>query len=267
MTRFDYSDVTKRLGVAGVRGGLINVDNQLHPWHGLISVEKRSEEDAGDYVYIDGVRVSVTPRRHQPSFSISAFTYPKVIDECLGYSVTNGGLVTNTNVQKTCDIVWITDFIDAMGNTYPQVNFVYNAILSLPSVTNTTTSDNIQLETFRFDIQSLPTYLEGFGYQTDIKVDGRYALADAMKILDGWLYGTEQRNPRLPQIQELLRITTDQTTFNIVEQAIDDMYYLVVGGQVRGNTAEGVYKIQDYSRLVETTKHGIYEMKENVGIQ
>lgn len=262
MVRLLFNQPTNRFGTSGLHNGVIHVNGRTHVWDGLISVNETNTESERGYIYIDGVRVNVAPRNIEQTYSIDAFSYPRVVEECFGSTITTGGAILSGNLPKMCNIAWMTDIYDAAGNKFPQYHLLFNALLSVPSLAHSTTSGSNTIETFKFDVQSLPVIVTGYTPQSKVTIDGRYASDSVLEIVDSWLFGSKTANAIWPTLKDILRVTTENTAFDIgTETRTPGVYTLVDGSMIRGSTANGVFKILDTSKLVETSTPGVYEMR------
>lgn len=262
MARIIFGEPSGRLFSSGVHNGIISISGRNYPWNGLISVEKSNLGNNNQYNYLDSARVSVSSSASDVAYSINAYYYPTAVEEVIGLVTTSGGAQYSTNRQKLCNIAWMTNIESSSGEKFKRYHLLYNALLSLPSVKHQTNSDNLNVETFSFDVKTLSLSLKGQTVNSEIVIDGRYASENTMRIIDTWLYGGVRINPKWPTINDILRVTTSDTTFDIgSEHQNSGTFNLISGETTKGSTSDGLYSIINTNVVVETTNKGIYEKR------
>lgn len=262
MARIIFGEPSGRLFFSGVYNGIINMSGRNYPWNGLISVEKTNLGNNNHYNYLDSSRVSVSSSAPDVSYSVKAYYYPTAVEEAIGLVTTSGGAQYSTNRQKLCNIAWMTNVESSSGEKFKRYHLLYNVLLSLPSIRHETDSNNLIVETFSFDVKTLSLSLNGQTVNSEIVIDGRYASENTMRIIDLWLYGGDRINPKWPTINDVLRVTTSDTTFNISsEYQNSGTFNLIPGEAIKGNTSDGLYSIVNKNVVVETTNTGVYEKR------
>lgn len=201
MARLIWEDRPYEIGVD--RGVYYPPGGQGVAWNGLVSVEESSSE-SGDARYQDGVRLS--SKRVNGSFgaTIEAFTYPPSFDEHLGLY---DGLISRRR-QGTFDFSYRV----ATEKGY-KIHLVYNATAA-PSSKDYKHDD---VSTFSWDITTKPIFIEDAAPSAHLVVDAGLAYSQTISDLEAVLYGSDEFDPRMPTVEEVLLIFEANALLKVYE--------------------------------------------------
>lgn len=258
MVSIKFDDYQERLGEHGVNRCVVRYKSTSYPWNGIIGITEERVVKQPTYVYFDGRKINSRPLSIDRNYTIDCFTYPDIVEELLGVQTTKYGLTVDNQERKKFDLLWSSNLIDGVGNSYKKLNFLYNAYFLPPDVNYQTDSTNIQLQTFKLPLEVYPTDFGVYGDQYKVVIDERKTPKDLFDLLEKNLYGTEKTDPVWYSPEALLRLYSDQNYKVGSETNVNGIYNIVSGNSFRGSTSEGLFTYIPNQELSETSTNGLY---------
>lgn len=205
MTVLEWDKVGERFYETGLdRGVLFTRDGLAYAWNGLTNVSENSESEVKSY-WMDGVKYL---DRHIPgsySAKLEAFTYPDVLDDLTGTANYVPGVYLHDQRAQIFHLSYRT----GVGNDLSQelgykLHIIYN-VMAVPSgAAFDTIGENVDPGKFSWDLTGTPPAIFGARPTSHIHLDSRYIDPDLLAEIETTLYGTEESNPALPPIADLL---------------------------------------------------------------
>lgn len=214
MTRMIWSEPDKRFFETGLDRGVLYLqpDNpesspRGYPWNGLTSVDENGAESATAY-YIDGRPFLFLPKRKEYTATLTAYTYPDEFMKVMGtQEVTNAdGIFLDSQTGLQFGLSYRTrvgNAINGIDHGY-KIHLVYNASVSPQGRSYATLSSTVSPSEFSWDIQAVPTRIEGYHASAHITIDTRFIDQDKLEQIETILYGDEDNSPYMPGAQELI---------------------------------------------------------------
>lgn len=190
MTRLIWGDEQALIFEQGVSHGVYypKVGPGL-AWNGLVAVSSSEEGTEVLPLYLDGEKVANYQSLGTHSGSIEAFTIPPIFfdkpeDEPFGFS-----------------------YRVKLGKSY-LIHLVYNAEVSPPERTFQTLSEKPLLSNFVWDFTTKPESVPGFKPSSHFVIFVADLFDENSTSIHDILYGTNESDPRLPTINELIAAHT-----------------------------------------------------------
>lgn len=193
---------------AGVDRGVLYVgDNAGVPWNGLIRVTETPIGGEARPFYIDGIMYTIESYQEQFSATIEAYSYPKEFGPCEGAPLTEHGFVLYQQEKSEFGLTYRTligSDTNELGKDY-KLHLVYNALAEPTDAGYYTIGKTAEPATFMWTIYTTPQTLNSnFKPMSHVTIDSTEIDPDILVSIENFLYGTADREPRLPTIAELM---------------------------------------------------------------
>lgn len=268
MAKLNWNSIGERLFEAGVdRGVLYLEDNRGVAWNGLISVSEKPSGTTVRPYYLDGVKYLNVAERKEYGGTIQAFTYPEEFNQYDGWWALESGLGMDEQPRKAFNFTYRTGIgNDTQGVDHGyKIHVIYNA-LAVPSARQyNTASDRSKPVTFAWDFTTTPQRVVSQNIQlplSHVTIDSRKTNPTQLKLIEEMLYGTVEKDPELPSLQELVALFENPTDSLIIEaNYVTGLSRLIestsIYGDLRGRLLDGILGLGDQSRLMETATPGL----------
>lgn len=221
MSRLKWDRTGERLYETGTSKGVLFVqdDDGVYgegvAWNGLVSVKQNNDGAEPNDLYADNIKYLSMMSAENHKGSIDAYTYPEEFEECDGSSAVNPGVFVGQQTRVPFGLVYSTIVgNDTQGNTYGEkMHFVYNAKVSPSERSYETVNEDPDAITFSWEYTTTPEDLSELGLDPSagVTVSKKEVGEDIYKKLQDEVYGTEENEPRLPSIEEVISLTKPTT--------------------------------------------------------
>lgn len=208
MTALQWDQVGERRFETGIdRGVLYTLDGVVVPWNGLVSISENKSREVKSY-YLDGIKYL---DHHVPgdyAAKLGAYTYPDEIDELLGESSYAPGVVLHDQRTQLFHLSYRTregNDTDGIDAGY-KIHIVWNIIAVPSDVSFNTLGDNPSPGLFEWNLSGTPSQMFGIRPTNHISLHSRNIDPEVLVDLEALLYGTEESDPNLPSLVDLLAL-------------------------------------------------------------
>lgn len=206
MAKLEWGKVEDRTFEAGVeRGVLYPLAGPGVAWNGITEVAEKTSREVKSY-YLDGIKFL---DHHVPgayAAKLSAYTYPEELEKILGVHEWIPGVRIHDQRAGMFHLSYRTLIGDASGGTdlgY-KLHLVYNLTANPSDITHKTLGDRVDAETFDWDLSGIQTSMWGIRPANHLSFDSRYMDPALLADLEATLYGTDETDPAMPDLVELL---------------------------------------------------------------
>lgn len=268
MTKLTWNNIGERYFEVGVdRGVFYGTDGVGVAWNGLISVkESPSGGDPTPY-YLDGIKYLNIAGRKEFKGTIEAYTYPEEFSEYDGWVDLGNGLVVDEQQRKPFSLSYRTlvgNDVNGTDHGY-KIHVIYSALASPTERQYTTMGDDDNPLEFSWDFTTTPGKPDptlSLAPWAHFIIDSRKTNPTQMRFIEGYLYGTDTREPKLPTLDQMyILFENPLSTYRIQHDSITGMSTLIesdtVNGDLRGRITNGLFVLGDYTRLNETFTSGL----------
>lgn len=219
MTVLEWDKVGDRVYETGLdRGVLYLFDGKVVPWNGLTSIVEKFDKNV-DAVYYDGTKIIDLLSLGDYEATLTAFTYPDEFIELDGYGLLRKGMFIGNQKPKTFCLSYRTQTrndIEGEGVGY-KIHILYN-LTAIPSErTYSTIGDSTEAVEFKWDITSVPQEVGGFRPTAHIVIDTVDLDPELLEFIEDALYGTEERDPFLVSISDLVSFMYTWARMEIID--------------------------------------------------
>lgn len=219
MTRLVWNTPGSRLYEVGIDMGVLYVDG--YPgvsWNGLTSVNESPSGGDPQPFYIDGIKYLAIPSPEEFEGTITAFTYPDEFSSCNGEAQPRSGLFLSHQKKKSFGLAYRTligsDQTSSLGY---KLHIVYNAMVSPSERANETLKETTDPNDFSWKITCKPPAMSGYRPTSHVVIDSRSTDPSVLSTIEDILYGTDDDQPRLPSLEELIEAYDEISTLTIID--------------------------------------------------
>lgn len=217
MAKLKWDKTGERLYETGTSKGALFVQDETGAygegvaWNGLISVKQNNDGAEPNDLYADNIKYLSLMSAENHKGSIDAYTYPEEFEECDGSAAINPGVYVGQQNRTPFGLVYCTIVgNDTQGNAYGEkMHFVYNAKVSPSERSYETVNEDPDAITFSWEYTTTPVDLDELGLDPSagITVSKKDVGDDLYKELQDLVYGTEDKEPEMPSIEEVINLT------------------------------------------------------------
>lgn len=185
------------------------------PWNGLTGVtESPSGADTND-LYADNIKYASLRAAENFGCTIEAYTYPDEFAECDGSAEVSKGITIGQQTRKNFGFSYRTKLTDDTGLDSYKLHIVYGASASPSDRAYATTNDSPDAITFSWEINTTPVNVKDHKPTALLTINANTADKDKLKELEDILYGTDNKEPRLPLPDEIIELFGDSASEEI----------------------------------------------------
>lgn len=215
MTRMKWDDKLRTYSLGLDRGVMFPPDGGAGvAWNGLVSVLESDDFDDISSEYVDGQKFSVNVSLGTYSAKIRSLTTPDEVFEYAGYSEN----LFSDQFKKPFSMTY-RSFINTEtdpGSRY-QIHLVYNALVKSSGGSYLTLKDSSEVVVLEWDLTAKPIQIDGYFGSAHFIVDSAIAHPDTLEELEEIVYGSLDRDPRMPSFDELLDIFESGVILRIID--------------------------------------------------
>lgn len=207
MTVLEWDKIGERFFETGIdRGVLFTTDGEVFPWNGLTNISETTDREVKSY-YMDGIKYL---DHHVPGSYIAkldAFTYPDVLDELTGTARYAPGVFLHDQSARVFHLSYCT----GVGNDIDprlgyKLHIIYNVLAIPSSVSLGTIGENVEPAAFSWELTGTPQVMFGARPTSHISLHSRSIQPDLLETIEVLLYGSEDTDPALPSMVDLLTL-------------------------------------------------------------
>lgn len=216
MTKLIWDSIGTRFYEVGVDKGVIydNAGNST-VWNGLTNVKEENEDVVETISFIDGVRYLNNVTSSNFKATVSAVTYPDILNEYTGDLYEE---LANQEI-KPFNFTYRTMIGNDISNTdygY-KIHLVYNAKAVTQSTTYTSYGSSITPTDFSWSVSCVPVVLDNLKPSSHFIIDSTKVQENILTIVENKLYGTDVSEPVFPTMEELINIFEENSSFRIID--------------------------------------------------
>lgn len=203
MTRLNWHEGNLRTFETGIdRGVLYPKGSGAVPWFGLTGVDETGADSVQSY-FIDGRPFLHVPKTKEYAATIKAWTYPDELTSIMGMPEVTDGMYIDSQQADQFDLCYRTLVGDgAAGVTAGyKIHVIYNAVVVPGGVSFVSSGSSIEPTEFSWDISAVPMPLVGYRSSAHVVIDTRHMDQDKLSQIEGFLYGTAETEPFVPEPQ------------------------------------------------------------------
>ena len=216
MSKIVWDAIGDHIFETGVRNGVLYLKdtngayNTGVAWNGLTSVSESPEGAEATDLYADDIKYLSLMSAENFKATIEAYTYPVEFEECDGSATIANGVVIGQQSRKPFGLCYRTSIgNDTDGNEHGyKLHIVYGCQASPSEKQYSTINDSPDAVTFSWEVSTTPVNVTGKKPAATLVIDSTKADKAKLTALEAILYGSEEKEPRLPLPDEIATLMT-----------------------------------------------------------
>lgn len=210
MSKLVWDETGKKYYETGVKNGVLylqseGVYNKGVAWNGLTAVTESPSGAEATPLYADDIKYLNLMSNEEFGATVEAYTYPDEFAECDGSAEIAPGVSVGQQKRKTFGLAYRTVLgNDTENNDYGyKLHLIYGCLAAPSEKAYSTINDSPEAITFSWEISTTPVQVDGLKPTANITIDSTKVDADKLKALEDILYGTTDKESRLPLPNEI----------------------------------------------------------------
>lgn len=177
-------------------------------WNGITAINESPSGAEATPIYADNIKYLNIVSGEDFGATIEAYTYPDEFTECDGSAEIVAGVKIGQQTRKPfalCYRTLIGNDVAGTGHGY-KLHFIYNAQAAVSAKNYKTINESPEAMSFSWEISTTPEVVEGFKPTATVTVDSTKVDAQKLKALEDKIYGTENSEPTMPTISEIVSL-------------------------------------------------------------
>ena len=177
-------------------------------WNGITAINESPSGAEATPIYADNIKYLNIVSGEDFGATIEAYTYPDEFTECDGSAEIIAGVKIGQQTRKPfalCYRTLIGNDVAGTGHGY-KLHFIYNAQAAVSAKNYKTINESPEAMSFSWEISTTPEVVEGFKPTATVTVDSTKVDAQKLKALEDKIYGSENSEPTMPTISEIVSL-------------------------------------------------------------
>lgn len=214
MAKLKWDETGERLYETGLKKGVLYPadDKGEYPkgvaWNGLTKVTENPSGAETTALYADDIKYLELMSAEEFGMTVEAYMYPDEFMECDGSAELSPGVVIGQQKRKRFGLAYRT----ALGNDVAnedygyKLHLIYGALASPSSKDYETVNDSPNAVTFSWEATTTPVNVDGHKPTSTVIIDSTKVSKEKLAALEDILYGSADKEARLPLPDEVITI-------------------------------------------------------------
>ena len=198
---------------------LQNFDGTYEPgvaWNGLSSITESPTGGETTKLFADNMVYASLRSQEGLEGSIEAYAYPLEFSLCNGSREPREGVYVLQQPRKSFGMSYCT----LIGRDHYQIHILYGLSVQTGERTYRTINDSPEALIHAWDFVSMPAVMDDFKPTASVTIDTRKANPEMIAYLEKMLYGSDDNEPYLPTLRELVEITVSYGLRTLLVDAV-----------------------------------------------
>ena len=213
MAKLEWDLTGQKLYETGVDHGVLYVqEGGIYPtgvvWNGLTAVTESPSGAEATPLYADNIKYLNLVAAEEFGATIEAYMYPDEFAACDGTAELVAGVRIGQQKRKTFGMCYRTivgNDTDNNGYGY-KLHIIYGALAAPSEKAYATVNDSPEAITFSWEVSTTPVTVTGHQPTASIIIDSTKVDSEKLALLEAELYGSEEKEARLPLPDEIAQI-------------------------------------------------------------
>lgn len=214
MSKLVWDQTGTREYETGVKNGVLYPQGEggTYPkgvvWNGLISVTESPSGAEATALYADDIKYLNLMSNEEFGATIEAYMSPEEFDQCDGTASLATGVSIGQQKRKTFGMAYKTTIgNDVDGNDHGyKIHLIYGALAAPSEKAYSTINDSPEAMTLSWEVSTTPVTVNGFKPTATVVIDSTKADPEKLAALEAILFGSEEKEARLPLPDEIVSI-------------------------------------------------------------
>ena len=214
MSKLVWDQTGDREYETGVKNGVLYPQGEggTYPkgvaWNGLISVTESPSGAEATALYADDIKYLNLMSNEEFGATIEAYMSPEEFDQCDGTASLATGVSIGQQKRKTFGMAYKTTIgNDVDGNDHGyKIHLIYGALAAPSEKAYSSINDSPEAMTLSWEVSTTPVTVNGFKPTATVVIDSTKADPTKLAALEAILFGSEEKEARLPLPDEIVSI-------------------------------------------------------------
>ena len=214
MSKLVWDQTGDREYETGVKNGVLYPQGEggTYPkgvaWNGLISVTESPSGAEATALYADDIKYLNLMSNEEFGATIEAYMSPEEFDQCDGTASLATGVSIGQQKRKTFGMAYKTTIgNDVDGNDHGyKIHLIYGALAAPSEKAYSSINDSPEAMTLSWEVSTTPVTVDGFKPTATVVIDSTKADPTKLAALEAVLFGSEEKEARLPLPDEIVSI-------------------------------------------------------------
>lgn len=214
MSKLVWDQTGEREYETGVENGVLYPQGEggTYPkgvaWNGLISVTESPSGAEATALYADDIKYLNLMSNEEFGATIEAYMSPEEFDQCDGTASLATGVSIGQQKRKTFGMAYKTTIgNDVDGNDHGyKIHLIYGALAAPSEKAYSSINDSPEAMTLSWEVSTTPVTVNGFKPTATVVIDSTKADPTKLAALEAILFGSEEKEARLPLPDEIVSI-------------------------------------------------------------
>ena len=181
------------------RGVLFPYNEYGVAWSGLVNVDKKNKQTQNTPLYYEGDKFDIIDETQDRTTTVSAYTYPDVLDELLGFYTDVEGFSYGDQPREFFSMAYRT----LIGPSDYRINVLINQKAYATAGSHATIGSSIAPTEFSWEMNGVPMRFRD-RLVTFMSFDSRNLRTATLKNIENTLYGTKTRDSNFVEFLEYI---------------------------------------------------------------
>lgn len=216
MSKLVWDKTGEHFYETGVKNGVLyiptaGVYSKGVAWNGLTAVTESPSGAEATPLYADDIKYLNLLSAEEFGGTIEAYTYPDEFMECDGSAALTKGVYIGQQKRSTFGLCYRTVLgNDVDNNDYGyKLHLVYGCLAAPSEKGYSSINDDPEAITLSWEFTTTPVTVAGHKPTASITIDSTKVNAEKLAALEAILYGSEEKEPRLPLPDEIAKLMAD----------------------------------------------------------
>ena len=214
MSKLVWDQTGDREYETGVKNGVLYPQGEggTYPkgvaWNGLISVTESPSGAEATALYADDIKYLNLMSNEEFGATIEAYMSPEEFDQCDGTASLATGVSIGQQKRKTFGMAYKTTIgNDVDGNDHGyKIHLIYGALAAPSEKAYSSINDSPEAMTLSWEVSTTPVTVNGFKPTATVVIDSTKADPEKLAALEAILFGSAEKEARLPLPDEIVSI-------------------------------------------------------------
>lgn len=214
MSKLVWDQTGDREYETGVKNGVLYPQGEggTYPkgvaWNGLISVTESPSGAEATALYADDIKYLNLMSNEEFGATIEAYMSPEEFDQCDGTASLATGVSIGQQKRKTFGMAYKTTIgNDVDGNDHGyKIHLIYGALAAPSEKAYSSINDSPEAMTLSWEVSTTPVTVDGFKPTATVVIDSTKADPTKLAALEAVLFGSAEKEARLPLPDEIVSI-------------------------------------------------------------
>lgn len=215
MSKLVWDQAGARLYETGTKKGVLYpIASGKYPkgvaWNGLTAVTESPEGAEPTALYADDIKYLNILSTEEFKATVEAYTYPDEFAACDGSAELTKGVTIGQQKRKMFGMSYVTTLgNDTDGDSHGyKIHIIYGALAAPSEKSYSSKNDSPEAVTFSWELSTTPVEVEGFEPTASLVIDSTTVESKYLSKLEEVLYGSADKEARLPLPDEIKTILT-----------------------------------------------------------